>query len=183
MRAARWAGSGIDHRVVEEHHDAVAGETLERALVLEDQPAHRRVVFAEHAHHFFRVGRFGERGEAAQVEEHDGDFAAVALQRIVRTAFDDGLRELGRKEALQPADPSELRHPVGDALFELRVPLRQLVALPVHLVIEVFDAQQRLHARQQFGLVHRLAQEVIGPRLQPLGALVLRVERRDQHDR
>ena len=44
-----------------------------------DQPAHRRVVLAQHGHHLLGLGGLGERGEAAQVEEDDGDLAPVAL--------------------------------------------------------------------------------------------------------
>ena len=46
MRSARSAGSGNDDRVIEEDHHAVSGEALERALVLQDQLAHLRVIFA-----------------------------------------------------------------------------------------------------------------------------------------
>ena len=46
--------------------------------MVEDQRAHRGVVFAEHPHHLLGLGRLGEGGEAAQVEEDDGDLAPVA---------------------------------------------------------------------------------------------------------
>ena len=128
MRTARARRVGHRHRIVEEDHDAVAGEALEGALVVEDQPAHRGVVFAEHAHHLLGIGGLGERGEAAQVEEDDGDLAPVALQRIVGAAGDDQLGELRREEALQPADPLELRDAVGDALLERAVQLGELGA-------------------------------------------------------
>ena len=79
-RHADGALGGVGHRdrIVEEDHHAVAGEALERALVGEDEPAHLRVVLAEHAHHLLGLGGLGEGGEAAQVDEDHGDLAAVA---------------------------------------------------------------------------------------------------------
>src|SRR2546426_8347712 len=56
------------HRIVEEDHHAVPGEPLERALVLEDQSAHLRVVLAQYPHDLLGLGSLGERGEAAKVE-------------------------------------------------------------------------------------------------------------------
>ncbi len=183
MRAARAAGVGDRHRVVEEDHDAVAGEALERAFVFEDQPAHRRVVFAQHAHHFLGLGGFGEGGEAAQVEEHHRDLAPVALQRIVGAAGDDRVGQLRREEALQPPHLASCSTPSATRCSSVAVPLRQFVALPVHLVVERLDAQQRVHAREQLGLVDRLGQEIVGAGLDALDALLRRVERGDQHDR
>ena len=98
--------------------------------------ADRRVVLAEHRHHLLRIGGLGERGEAAQVEEDDGDLAPVALQRILGAAGDDEVGELRREEALQPADPLELRHAVGHALLERAVQLGELAALLQHLVVQ-----------------------------------------------
>ena len=89
---------------------------------------HRRVVLAERAHQLLGLGGLGERGEAAQVEEDDDDLAPVALQRVLGAAGDDQLGELRREEALQPADPLELRDPLGDALLERAVQLRELAA-------------------------------------------------------
>ena len=67
---------------------------LERAFVLEDHPAGDLVILAQHAHDLLGFGDLGERREAAQVEEYDGDLAAVALQRIVGPAGDDELRQM-----------------------------------------------------------------------------------------
>ena len=46
IRTARSAGSSAGHRIVEEDHQAVAGEPLERALEREDQLPERGVVLA-----------------------------------------------------------------------------------------------------------------------------------------
>ena len=152
-------------------------------FVIEDERADRGVVFAEDGHHVFRIGGLGERGEAAQVEEDDGDLAPVALQRIVGAAGDDQLGELGREEALQPAHVLELADAVGDALLERPVELGELAALAQQLVVERLDAQQRAHAREQLGLAHRLAEEIVGAGVEALGALLGRVERGDEDDR
>ena len=66
--------------IVEEDHHAVAGEPLQRALVLEDQPAHGGVVLAEDPHDLLGLGRLREGGEPAEVEEDDRDLAAMGLQ-------------------------------------------------------------------------------------------------------
>ena len=141
------------------------------------------MVFAEHGHHVFGIGGLGERGEAAQVEEDDGDLAPVALQRIVGAAGDDQLGELRREEALQPAHLLELADAVVDALLERAVELGELAALAQQLVVERLDAQQRAHPREQLGLADRLAEEIVGAGVEALGALLGRVERGDEDDR
>ena len=55
-------------------------------------------------HDVLGLGGLGERGEAAEIQEHDGDLAPVAAQRILGAARNDQLRELRREEALEPAD-------------------------------------------------------------------------------
>src|SRR5439155_14257806 len=67
--------------VVEEREDRVAGEALERRPESEHQLAERGVVLAQDAHDLLRLGDLGERGEPAEVAEHDGDLAAVALEQ------------------------------------------------------------------------------------------------------
>ena len=47
-------------RVVEERHQPVAGEVLDRAAVRHDHLARGRVVLAQDAEHLFRLGRLGE---------------------------------------------------------------------------------------------------------------------------
>ena len=131
------------------------------------------MVLAQHAHHLLGLGRLGEGGEAAQVEEHDGDLAAVALQRILGAAGDDQLGELRREEALEPRQPLELGDLLAHALLQRRVPVGELAAwsAPCRAAL---DAQQRAHAREQLGLVDRLGEEVVGAGLDALDALLLR---------
>ena len=71
-------------RIVEEHHDPVASEPLERAVVAHDEVAKGMVVLAEHLPHLFGLGSLGEGGEPAQVGEHDSDVAAMPLRRSSR---------------------------------------------------------------------------------------------------
>src|SRR5206468_804158 len=113
------------HGVVEKDHHAVAGEALERALVLEDEAAHLCVILAEHAHHLLGLGGLGERREAAQVEEDHGDLAAVSAEGVLSVAADDQLRELGREEALETLEALELGKLLLDELLEGPVRLRE----------------------------------------------------------
>src|SRR5712691_5524118 len=87
-------GVGHWNRVIEEDHHAVAGEALERALVLEDELAHLSVVLAQDAHDLLRLRGLRERGEPAEVEERDRDLPTVGLERVVGAAGDDQLGEL-----------------------------------------------------------------------------------------
>src|SRR5262249_61142375 len=103
--------------------------------------------------------------EPAEVEEDDDDLTAVALERIVGTTADDGLREGGREEALETREPLELHHLVLHAVLERPVELRELV-------VKALDAQQRPHARQDLRLVDRLGEEVVGARPDALHALL-----------
>ena len=183
MRAARGAGSATGTGSLKK---TMMPSPVKRSSVpscSRTSAADRGVVFAEHRHHVFRIGGLGERGEAAQVEEDDRDLAPVALQRIVGAAGDDQLGELRREEALQPAHLLELANAVGDALLERAVQLGELALLAQQLVVERLDAQQRAHAREQLVLADRLAEEVVGAGVEPLGALLGRVERGDEDDR
>ena len=142
--------------------------------MLEDQAAHLGVVLAEHAHHLLGLGGLGERREAAQVEEDHGDLAAVAAEGVLGVAADDHLRELGREEALETLEALELGELLLDALLEGAAPLRELL-------VEQLDPEERLDAREQLGLVDRLAQEVVGARLDALHPLLGGIER-GHHD-
>ena len=101
---------------------AVAGETLQRAFVLQDQFAHLSMIFAKHPHDFLRLRGFGEGGEAAQVQEDDGDFAPVGLERIFGAAGDDQLGELRREKALEAAQPLKLGHLLAYPLLQSLIP-------------------------------------------------------------
>ena len=65
--------------IVEEHQQPVPGEVLERAAVLDHQLAHRALVLAKDPEQLLRLGRLGERREAAEVAEHGRDEPPVTL--------------------------------------------------------------------------------------------------------
>ncbi len=131
---ARLVWSGERDRRVEQHHDAVTGIAVERALVAEDQFAKRCVIFAQHVHDLFRLGALGERGEPAQVAEHHRHLAAVAgEQRLMAVRRSDQLRDLRREETLELADAADLLELGCDALLQRLVPVLQLIGLLLQL--------------------------------------------------
>jgi hypothetical protein len=144
--------------------------------VRQDVPSHHRVVFAQHAHDLLGLGRLGEGGEPAEIEEDHRDLAPVALERVLGLAAHDQLGELGGEKALEPLEPVELRQLLLDPLLEGPVPVGELV-------VEHLDPEQRLDAGQELGLVDGLAQEVVGARLDPLHTLLGGIERRHHDDR
>ena len=142
-------GRPVDRdRIVEEHHDAVAREALERALVLEHDATHRRVVRVQHLHHLLGLGAVGERREAAQVDEHDADLAPVRRQQLLAAAGDDRLGDLRREEALQAAEPLELAELLAHALLERAVPLGELRACAFTSSCSALMRSSDLHARE-----------------------------------
>ncbi len=65
-------------------HHRVADELLDRAAVEGDQPAARVEVAGQELAHLLRVARLGERREADQVGEEDGDEASLGRGRCAR---------------------------------------------------------------------------------------------------
>src|SRR5262245_45745624 len=84
--------------VVEEHHDPVAGEVLERSLVLDHQRPDRRVVAPQEPQHLLGLGALRERREVAQVAEHRGDLAAMAREQRLAFRARHELGDLRREE-------------------------------------------------------------------------------------
>ena len=68
---------GLRHGIVEEDHEPVAREVLDRAAMGHHQLADHAVVLAKHAKHLLRLGGLGEGGEPAQVTEERGDLAPM----------------------------------------------------------------------------------------------------------
>ena len=98
-------------RVVEEHHQPVAGEPLQGALEAVDQLAERPVVLAEHPHDLLGLAGLGERREVAQVAEDHHDLAPVAVQERLVAGLDDQIGQLRREEASEPTEALELARP------------------------------------------------------------------------
>jgi hypothetical protein len=67
------------HRIVEDHHHAIASVAFERPAVLDDYFADSGMVVAQQRHHVFRVRTLGEARKAPQVAEQRGNLPAVAL--------------------------------------------------------------------------------------------------------
>src|SRR5262249_3537201 len=114
-RVGDWYG------VIEEDHNAVTGELVERALELADQRSQRPVVLAQEVEDLLRLGGLSEGGVAAQIAEHDDDLAAMAFEDLLIALRDDELRELRREKPLQPPDPLKLLDLLGHAGFEATV--------------------------------------------------------------
>src|SRR5262249_1755954 len=66
-RALGWVGTG--HGVVKEHHDAIAGELVERPLEVADERPQSAVILAQKVEHLLRLGGLGEGGVAAQISQ------------------------------------------------------------------------------------------------------------------
>jgi hypothetical protein len=127
--ALGWVGDG--HGVVEEHHDPITRELVERALELADEWSQRAVVFAQEIEDFFGFGGFGEGGVAAQIAKHDDDFAAVALQDFLVTLRDDQFGSLWSEKAFQPSDSTQFVNLLGHPRLQIAVQLPDLLgALP-----------------------------------------------------
>src|SRR5262249_21135327 len=82
-RALGWVGTW--HRVVEEHHDAVAREMVEGAFELGDERPQRAVVLAQKFELVLGLGCFSKGGVAAQIAKHDDNFAAMAFEDLLVT--------------------------------------------------------------------------------------------------
>ena len=120
--------------VVEEDHDAVAREVLERAAVGRDQLADRLVVRAQHLEQLLRRGRLGERREAAEIGEQAGDVRAVAREQLLALLRGDERGHLRREEAgqLGPLPLHGVEQPrVGDRDGRLVGERRDELDLPV----------------------------------------------------
>lgn len=85
-----------------------------------------------------------------------------------------------RKEAAQPAHAFQLLNLVPDALLELTIPGTQLGGLIFDRVVVPLDPDEGAHPGQQFGLVERLVDEVVGAGLD--GADLLLAATGGDHD-
>src|SRR6516162_4864462 len=99
---------GTGDRIVEDDQQAVAGEMLQRALEAVDLLAETAVVVLQHGDDVLGLGALGERGEAAQVAEHDRYIAAVAFQERVVAGRHHELGDLRRQKALEPVHAAKL---------------------------------------------------------------------------
>ena len=89
----------------------------------------------------------------------------------------------GEKKRLRRPRRSSWRDLLAHPRLERPVPVRELGGLLLDGVVELLDAEEGADAGQQLRLVHGLGQEVVGARLEPLDALLRRVERGHHHHR
>ena len=121
-------------RIIEEDHQPVAGESLQRPLVLEDELAQGGVILAQNAHRVFRLNGLGEGCEAAQVAEDDGDLTTVTLEDRFVAFRDDEVGNRRRQKSPESPDPLDLSHLRLDPLLQLLVPFGELAARELELV-------------------------------------------------
>ena len=157
---AALARIGAGHRIVEQHHQSVAGEALQGALEGVDDAGETVVVLAQHGHHLLGLGGLGEGGEAAQVAEHDGDVLAVAVEQLFAARRHHQLGDLRREESLQPRHALDLAELLGDALLEVAVHVGDLV-------VQLLEPQHGFDPRHQRHLVDRLGEIFVGAGLEP----------------
>src|SRR6516162_3365794 len=70
------------HRIVEDHHHAIASKALKRAAVLNDDLADSRMVVAQESHHIFRVRAFREASKPRRSQN-----SAVISRRWLSSCF------------------------------------------------------------------------------------------------
>ncbi len=101
----------VVERGAEDREDGVADEVVDHAATGEDRRRHRVEVLGQARRHLFGRHALGQRGEAAQVREEDGDLAALAGEAR-RVALDAG-RDLGADVAAQSVAQPSPRQDVG----------------------------------------------------------------------
>ena len=89
----------------------------------------------------------------------------MAVQERFVARPDHEVRELGRQKPSEPADPLKFRQLGRDAVFEITIPFGELGRLPLDRVVVSLDPYQRGNACEQFSLVKRFGDEVVGSRL------------------
>ena len=127
------------HGSIEQHHHSIAGEVLDRSIVLDDEAAKFGVILAQYAHHLLGLRRFGEAGEAAQIDVHHRNLRATRLERVVRLTGHDQVADLRREKSRKPGIPPDLRYLLGDPRFERCIPFGKLCRLFLHLSVLVLD--------------------------------------------
>src|SRR5205823_1070734 len=92
---------GTRDRIVEEYHDSVRKHPFQRPFISKDKLSHALVIFTQHRHDLFRLGRLSEGAESPQIAEHRCHFPPVALQkRVGRIHGSNHLRHLRRQKSL-----------------------------------------------------------------------------------
>src|SRR5690606_18210048 len=86
---------------VPERHDAIADILVDGALAVLDDTRHRGEEGVDDMGELLRIEAFRKLGEAADVAEHDGEFAQLATKletfRMLRQLVDQDRREVARE--------------------------------------------------------------------------------------
>ena len=146
---------GVDHRGTEDRDDAVAEKAGDRALVTLDGISRDGQEPVQQVQDRLRRMLRRERRGAAHVREQRGHLAAIAAQR-------DGGRITQHLRRDIRADVASQQ--VGEPILQRLRP------------------KQRAQPRRQLAQFVRLAQEVVGPRLQAAHLVLGTVEGREQQD-
>ena len=88
--AAAGMGAALDP---EQRHDAVADELVDASSRRFDRSSHRCEIAVENEHHVIGKPAFGERGEAANVDEQDRNLALAALRKVDSAPPVHGMRK------------------------------------------------------------------------------------------
>src|ERR1700720_1297828 len=88
--SAAGMGAALDP---EQRHDAVADELVDASSRRFDRSSHRCEIAVENEHHVIGKPAFGERGEAANVDEQDRNLALAALRKVDSAPPVHGMRK------------------------------------------------------------------------------------------
>src|SRR4029077_19087592 len=92
--SAAGMGAPLDSQ---QRHDAVANELVDASSRCFDRASHRCEIAVENEHHVVGKPAFGERGEAANVDEQDRNLLLAALRKVDSPPPVRGTRERWQK--------------------------------------------------------------------------------------
>ena len=113
---------GLVQRRIEDAHDRVADEFVDRPLVLKDDLAGAVQILVQHLGQAFRRKRFGKRGEAGNVSEDESRFPPrpgdLESARVLHQLFHDRGCDVAPEGALDKlallafrSPDQDIRHP------------------------------------------------------------------------
>src|SRR5207302_10610458 len=136
-----------------------------RVLGIQYQPPPLPVIRAQDADDLLRLGGLGKGGEPAQVDEHDGDVAAMGLEGVGGTAGHDQLGEVRREEALETPERLELGDLLRDTPLQGLIELVELAPISSFLIVESLFLETSTDPGLKKHWVERLGEVVLGAEL------------------
>ena len=176
MRAARWPGSSTGIGSLKKIMMPSPAKRSSVPSCSAMSGAHRGVVLAQHRLHLLGLGAVGERREAAQVDEHVADLAAMRREDRALAGGEDRVGDRGEKKRFSRPSRSISLDLLGDARLERAFSSASSSAWRRTSSCSALTRSSELHAREQLRLVDRLGEEIVGARLDALDAL-LRADR------